>query len=55
MKGSKARGRLASRQAAHVKTSNETKVKLRWESGGYKRPGSLKKDYPRGRKRSHAA
>jgi hypothetical protein len=53
MNGKKLAGRRASRQAAHTPTSKETKVKIRWDTGGYKRPGSFKKDYPHGRKRTH--
>jgi hypothetical protein len=58
-KGSKVKGRLAARQAAHTMTSREAKVRVRWASGGYTRPGSFKKNFPKqgryqaGKSRSH--
>lgn len=53
MNGRKLAGRRAARQAAHVMTSGESTVRNRWTTGGYKKPGSFKKDFPRGRKKSH--
>jgi hypothetical protein len=53
MNGKKLAGRRASRQAAHTMTSKESKVRSRWSTGGYTSPGSFKKDYPHGRKKSH--